>query len=213
MSNLLKNCKVEKNVIVNWTGTVFHKDDPDPAIVLNEHSFTNKLRQALRLSDAGVPTITVALQGNGKEWIPRRNNHQQGFDFTNTRLRRGQLNADFYVKKEDIVEEWRAHVFLSTKGNMRILRTAKKVQNRPDAHSWVRSHRLGWKLSYVGGLSDVGKQIARDALRALHLDFGAVDIGFRKEGDPFILEVNTCPGLEGKTINLYVNSIIERAVL
>lgn len=94
---------------------------------------------------------------------------------------------------------------------MRVLRTAKKVQNRPDAHPWVRSHRLGWKLSYIGGISDLGKQIARNAVRALHLDFGAVDIGIRNNGDPFVLEVNTCPGLEGGTLDMYATNILERA--
>jgi hypothetical protein len=207
----LKENDVQRDVIVNWSGSPLNNLDYFAELVLNEAAFTNKLRQALRLAVAGIPTITVSLRKEGSEWLPRRNDHQQGFDFTNKQLRIGRIQADFYVRKEAINEEWRVHVFRSAKDNMRVLRTAKKVQNRPDAHPWVRSHRLGWKLSYVGGISDHGKQIARDAVRALHLDFGAVDIGIRKDGDPFVLEVNTCPGLEGGTLEMYAQNILERA--
>jgi hypothetical protein len=203
--------EIVKNVIVNWSGSPLSNVDHPADVLLNGEAFTNKLRQALRLGIAGLPTVTVSLAKEGDNWYPRRNDHQQGFDFTSRHLRRGSIPADFYVKKEAINEEWRVHVFRSYKGNMRVLRTAKKVPNRPDAHSWVRSHRLGWKLSYVGGLSDAGKQIARDAVRALHLDFGAVDIGLRSEADPFVLEVNTCPGLEGGTLEMYATNILERA--
>jgi hypothetical protein len=203
---------LDKNVIVNWTGNPVNILDHLCEVPLNFEARSNKLSQAIRLATTGIPTITVSLHPEDASWLPRRASHQQGFDFTNRALRAGALEADFYVKKEAINEEWRVHVFRSAKDNMRVLRTAKKVQNRPDAHPWVRSHRLGWKLSYVGGISDAGKQIARDAVRALHLDFGAVDIAFRNDGTPpFVLEVNTCPGLEGGTLTMYAENIIERA--
>ena len=185
--------------------------DHNAEILLNGEAFTNKLRQALRLGIAGLPTVTVSLAKEGDNWYPRRNDHQQGFDFTSYSLRRGIIPADFYVKKEEIADEWRVHVFRSAKDNMRVLRCAHKVPNSPAPHPWVRSHRLGWKLSYVGGIPDAGKQIARDAVRALHLDFGAVDLGFRAEGSPLVLEVNTCPGLEGGTLEMYAENILERA--
>lgn len=210
LSEALANVQVNKHIVVNWTGSPVSNLDHFAEVLLNGEAFTNKLRQAIRLGIAGVPTIQVSLAQEGPDWYPRRNDHQQGFDFTNRRLRRGLLPADFYVKKEDIADEYRVHVFRSAKDNMRVLRVAKKVPNRPDHHPWVRSHRLGWKLSYVGGLSDSGRQIARDAVRALHLDFGAVDLGCRPNGDIFVLEVNTCPGLEGGTLEMYADNIVER---
>jgi len=211
LSEILSGNDIPKNVIVNWSGSPVSNLDHNAEILLNGEAFTNKLRQALRLGITGIPTITISLTQEGPDWYPRRNDHQQGFDFTNRSLRRGDIPADFFVKKEAINEEWRVHVFRSTKDNMRVLRTAKKVQNRPDAHPWVRSHRLGWKLSYIGGISDEGRQIARDAVRALHLDFGAVDLGIRNDGSVFVLEVNTCPGLEGGTLEMYAENILERA--
>jgi hypothetical protein len=213
LADRLKDIPIDKNVIVNWTGAPVDNLDHLAELVLNEAAFTNKLRQAIRLNLAGVPTITVSLQKEGKEWLPRRNDHQQGFDFTNKRLRRGEIDADFFVKKEEIVDEYRLHVFRSAKDNMRVLRTGVKTKTSPNAHPWVRSHRLGWKLSYVGGASDSCKQAARDAVRCLHLDFGAVDVGVTVEGHPIVLEVNTCPGLDdGGTLDLYIANFVERAV-
>jgi hypothetical protein len=195
------------NILVNWTGA------PVAEPSLNQHAFTNKLRQATRLRVAGVPTIEVSLRREGAEWLPRRLNHQQGYDFTNQRFIRNALHsgADFWVKKENIVDEYRIHVFRTRNDNMRVLRVAHRVPSRPEHHPWVRSHRLGWKLSYVGGASDGAKQIARNAVRALQLDFGAVDIGILATGDPIVLEVNTCPGLEGGTLQLYADGFKERA--
>jgi hypothetical protein len=195
---------VEQEGLVNWTGGRV----PDS---LNQHSYTNKLRQLTELSQAGIPTPTFSTTpGTDGEWLARRNFHQQGFDFTNRRLQRGHLPADYFVKKEDIVDEWRVHVFRTKKDNMRILRVAKRVPARVDHHPWVRSHRLGWRLSYVGGASEPYIQAARAALRALHLDFGAVDLGVRPDSSPCVLEVNTCPGIEGNTLIKYAEAIKER---
>lgn len=208
----LADLKVNKHVIVNWTGSPVNNLDHLAEVVLNGEARSNKLNQAIRLGTAGIPTITVSLRKEGPEWFPRRSSHQQGFDFTNKKLRRGVIPADFYVKKEDLTDEYRIHIFRTSRDNMRVLRIAHKVPSCDHPHPWVRSHRLGWKLSYVGGASDAAKQIARDAVRALQLDFGAVDIGIRRQGDPIVLEVNTCPGLEGGTLEMYVDNIKERAV-
>lgn len=203
LQKLIGKIETKNPFKVNWTGAPL----PD---TLNAAAFTNKFRQALVLSRAGVPTVKVSIFKKGADWLPRRANHQQGYDFTNRRFLRGRIPADFFVKKEDLIDEYRVHVFRTKQDNMRILRIARRVPNRPDYHPWVRSHRLGWKLSYVGGLCEEGKEISRNALRALSLDFGAVDIGLRAESSPIVLEVNTCPGIEGNTLELYAENIIER---
>lgn len=197
-----------RDLLVNWTGGPV---DPEGQLVLNAFARSNKLSQAIRLTTAGIPTITVSFRKEGPDWYARRSSHQQGFDFTNKKLQSGRLEADYFVKKEELTDEWRVHVFRTRKDNMRVLRCARKVPNSENYHPWVRSHRLGWKLSYVGGIPDVGRSISRSAVRALLLDFGAVDIGFNREGNPLVLEVNTCPGLEGGTLDLYAANFVERA--
>jgi len=54
-----------------------------------------------------------------------------------------------------------------------------------------------------------GKQLGVDAVVALGLDFGAVDIIEDEEGKLYVLEVNTAFGIEGTTLELVGNAIKE----
>jgi glutathione synthase/RimK-type ligase-like ATP-grasp enzyme len=52
------------------------------------------------------------------------------------------------------------------------------------------------------------ESLALDAVQALNLDFGAVDIIKDENGDVFVLEVNTAPGLGNtETLEAYTNAI------
>ena len=48
-----------------------------------------------------------------------------------------------------------------------------------------------------------------DAVSALGLDFGAVDIIEDADGKLYVLEVNTAPGLEGQTLTLMAEALKE----
>jgi glutathione synthase/RimK-type ligase-like ATP-grasp enzyme len=76
-----------------------------------------------------------------------------------------------------------------------------------------------WKVrSYANGFifqrNNVPASAKRDALAVeavstLGLDFGAVDILEDKNGNFFVLEVNTAPGIEGQTTPAYAKAIKE----
>lgn len=193
--------------LVNWTGRRYVESDLP---VLNRESRTDKLAQLIQLSLRRVPTVewrhTAWMPLEPGQWLPRRADHQQGFDFTKKR----SFTPDFWTKFTPFTEEWRVHVFKQPCGKMQVLRSGLKMPKEGVGHHpWVRSNRLGWKISYIGGASDATKQLARDAVSALQLDFGAVDIGMLN-GTPQVLEVNTCPGLEGKTLLVYAEHISKR---
>lgn len=191
--------------IVNWTGGNLVSTLP----VLNRRAYTDKLRQLQQLHEAGVPvpnfTIGPPATGEPVELLPRSRYHQQGRDFT----RRRPWVADFYVQRYFFPDEWRIHVFKTNKGNYRVIRSGIKLP-KPGHHPWVKSHRLGWYISYTGGAPDAAKSAAREGVRCLGLDFGCVDIGIRETGEPILLEVNTAPGLDTGTRSYYVNNILER---
>jgi hypothetical protein len=146
----------------------------------------------------GQPAIPAEI------WLPRRNNHIGGADLLED-LREG----DYYSKKEDIVEEYRLHMFQG-----KSIRAGKKVQRptRPDgrtpAHQWIRSFDAGWVIQYDGFKSTKPmRTLAAAAVKALDLDFGAVDLGKKRDGSFIVLEVNRAPGLEGGTVEAYARHI------
>jgi glutathione synthase/RimK-type ligase-like ATP-grasp enzyme len=76
------------------------------------------------------------------------------------------------------------------------------------ADNIVRSNTRGWKFSNVK-LENVPKPLITEAvkaIKALGLDFGAVDCVMDAEKQPWIIEVNTGPGLEGTPFTKYVEA-------
>lgn len=139
-------------------------------------------------------------------WLPRRNNHVGGNDLLTDNL----PNPQYYSRKEDIIEEYRLHMF---KGKS--IRAGQKVQRqtRPDgrtpAHPWIRSFDAGWVIQYDNFESTKPmRTIAAAALEALGLDFGAVDVAKRRDNSLIVLEVNRAPGVEGGTVETYARHII-----
>jgi glutathione synthase/RimK-type ligase-like ATP-grasp enzyme len=72
----------------------------------------------------------------------------------------------------------------------------------------VRSNTRGWKFSHVKPENVPQDLIVESikALRALGLEFGAVDCVMDAKGKAWIIEVNTGPGLEGTSFKKYVET-------
>lgn len=134
------------------------------------------------------------------EWVGRMNAHIGGDDLLNPPAR-----PDFYVKKENLVNEYRVHSFRGQS-----IRAGVKVHREevPNPHGWVRSWDGGWRISYAdGAVRQAQRDIAHRAVAALGLDFGAVDIGERADHTLMVLEVNRAPGAEGGTPMKYAEAI------
>lgn len=132
-------------------------------------------------------------------WLPRRFNHVGGMD-----LLRPPTTPDFFARKEELVEEYRVHCFngLSIRAGHKVAREGA----RP--HAWIRSFDGGWSISYDGFSSRrEHRELAAASVAALGLDFGAVDIGRKRDNSLLVLEVNRAPGLEGNTIAAYAQAI------
>lgn len=70
----------------------------------------------------------------------------------------------------------------------------------------IRSNRKGWKFSHV---KTVDKSLEREAIKALKslgLDFGAVDCCIDVHNVPYVIEINTGPGLEKTSFDAYVTA-------
>lgn len=110
-----------------------------------------------------------------------------------------------YIPKKD---EYRVHVVGDKVVDIR--RKAARKDIHPDQVNWkIRSYGNGFVFAKEG--VDADKQVYEQSLEAIRLcglDFGAVDIvwnNFYKKA--YVLEINTAPGLEGSTVDVYAENI------
>lgn len=183
----------------------------------------NKLTTLRILSEGGVsatPEWTTDKQ-RAKEWLQsgstvfcrtKLTGHSgQGIVVAKTVL--DLVTAPLYTKFIDKDSEYRIHVF-----DGQVIDQRKKVpatDGRAVTTDYIYSHSNGYVFKFADAPTVV-KQAAITAVRALGLDFGAVDVMSKAErgtaGIPmsykaWVLEVNTAPGLVGTTIQAYTNAI------
>lgn len=89
---------------------------------------------------------------------------------------------------------------------LEILRRQAKNAVAGGPNMMIRSNKLGWKFSRITKYDENLVKEAVNALKALKLDFGAVDCCTDASGKAFIIEVNTGPGLEGTPFEKYVET-------
>jgi len=185
---------IRQDIIICWGSSV----EDAPCRVLNGAPLRNKLTDARILHSAGIPTIevsTVPIEG----YVGRTIDHTGGLDLLNPPAR-----PDFWVKRELLVKEYRVHSFngVSARAGIKIPRSGFSTP-----HDWVRSWDGGWRISYDGkSVKQRHRDLAHSAIAALGLQFGAVDIGQRKDKSLVVLEVNRAPGLEAGTIDVYADA-------
>lgn len=76
----------------------------------------------------------------------------------------------------------------------------------PDPDMIVRSNMRGWKFSHVKDVNGPLLDEAVKALKAIGLNFGAVDCCIDEENKPWIIEINSGPGLDGTPFDAYVKA-------
>lgn len=218
-----RNRKVELkkgDIVVCW-GDSFPADI-DGVRILNGADIPNKFEAAITMINAGIQTIqvmrperfnSVLRSGNFDQWFGRKFNHIGGNDILHGHVK----NPDYYVQRLRLTNEFRVHSFLnkSIRAGTKGLREGfcldhSRANGQELASPWVRSYDGGWRVIYDGFQSKKVpglRELAHKAVKSLGLDFGAVDIGQDASGYLYVLEVNRGPGLEGGSIDAYVNAI------
>lgn len=116
--------------------------------------------------------------------------------------------APLYVQYKKKKHEYRVHVF---NGQVIDVTQKKKRKDVEIIDTKIRNHKNGWVYARENiNITDELCRQATLAIQALGLKFGAVDIIWNAFEDKYyVLEVNTAPGLEGKTLEAYTQAIIE----
>lgn len=176
----------------------------------------NKFRELQRLQEAQVPvprhllrtalTVPNAVD-TGTWWLQRMFNHTQANDLLRPDL---HIFCDFYVEHVQTIREHRIHVF-----DDRVIRVQTK-QPTPGkrVHPWIRSASSGWTLVARPDLTALvprgARSIAKQAVRALGYEFGAVDLAVKTDGGIVVWEVNTQPGMGDGTADVYARILMQK---
>ena len=118
-------------------------------------------------------------------------------------------DAPLYTVYKKKKAEYRIHVF-----NGQVIDVQQKRLRKPaddeeiTANHQMRNFDNGWVYCREDVLApDAVLDEAVKAVKVLGLDFGAVDIGWNEHYQtPYVYEVNTAPGLEGTTLEIYLNA-------
>lgn len=213
-SGLALRAKLEElgytGMSINWGHTKFDGINSPDAIRLA----SNK-RQALEvMRDGGVPIPQLHTNFTGKPLIGRTSYHTQGSGFwycdTESRMYFAKrAGATHFLEYIEGAREFRVHVV-----NGQSIKISEKHKSyNPETGeftegSWSYPERFRRKISL--------RTHAKKAVEVLGLDFGAVDILYKKIDDEpcfFVLEVNTAPCLtesnENDTLERYARAFKE----
>lgn len=119
-----------------------------------------------------------------------------------------QLDADIVLVQKYITKahEYRVHVVA---GEVIDVQEKRRRTDTEVSSDKIRSHSNGWVFCRGGvEVSDRVKEAAVFVVNSLGLDFGAVDIMTLSNGSPFVLEVNSAPGLSETTAQKYAESFV-----
>lgn len=119
------------------------------------------------------------------------------------------VTAPLYVKYVRKEKEYRLHVFRGQVIDIIEKRKRSGFQDNNLYSKYIRSCDSGWVFCRDNVTVDEATRTeAINAVSALGLDFGAVDIVMnKKDNRPVVLEVNTAPGLVGTTISRYKEAV------
>lgn len=200
------------DVVVNWgDGGCQLKQCLNSAEAVSLAS--NKLRAFRAMSSSGVPTPYFASKKEDVSWKgPTVVRHKlQGHSGEGIELRDTTNNlpdAPLYVQYIKKEQEFRIHVGRKDE-TATIIAVQRKARDRSvpngDVNWQVRNHHNGFIfVRQDANPHPAVVSAACDAIRAIGLDFGAVDVIWNgKESKAYVLEINTAPGLEGQTIQDY----------
>jgi hypothetical protein len=224
-----KNSKFKgtaNKTVINWGSSAPTADFGDAVVINRPHNVglaTNKLRTMQVLEDHNVstPPYTTSkaeaelwLLGGAKVFCRTKLQGHSGEGIVIAETHNELVPAPLYTNWIRIGQEYRVHVFRGEV--LDVQRKARKKDVPDDDVNWkIRNLKGGFIFARddVNPPEDVLKQ-AIDAVNALGLDFGAVDIitnKFDMDNDVkgYVLEVNTACGLMGTTLEKYINKFGE----
>lgn len=208
-------------VVINWGDSQLPKNLQASEVLNSPHvlgAMTNKLKffQLMADTDVRIPEFTTdryeALNWIEAGGIVVERHKLSGHSAEGLRIVEKLLDikdAPCYTKYIPKKDEYRIHF---VRGKIIDIQQKKKRLDFEGEVNWkVRNHANGF--IYARNDIDVPEDVltqANNTINACGLDFGAIDAVYnQKQRQAFILEVNTAPGLEGETVEIYAKAFKE----
>ena len=207
------------DIVITWGRTESPWNDEDPHTLLNYPSAIASVSNKLIFFQKMAETCpdSIPQHWTNKEDIPDDAypivcrtilNGHSGAGIVVADSQEGLVDAPLYVKYEKKKDEYRVHLGKTPEGACVISAQRKARRLSSDSPNWqVRNHQNGFVYVREGVQPPVSVlEHARRVFLSSGLDFGAVDVIYNEKKDrAFVLEINTAPGLEGQTVEDYVN--------
>jgi glutathione synthase/RimK-type ligase-like ATP-grasp enzyme len=224
--NNSKYVQQSSDVVINWGNSrpVYTREGLSIIPTLNNYADVakacNKLNAFRYLSAAAVPcpdwdkyyeTAVFWIEQGFKVYCRKVLTGHSGSGIIIASTVDELVDAPLYTKQVYAAKEFRVHVF---KGE--VIDYAKKARRRDYSENdrpsgEIRSYSKGWIFIREGvQLPQAVERESLKAIKALGLDFGAVDICTIKgtnDEQVCVYEVNTSPGIHSSTIKSYANAI------
>lgn len=181
----------------------------------------NKKECRLQLQNSGlsVPKTWFNIDEATIPFIARPGKHSFGGNFYIIRslqkkkafIAQKRINENWYYSEIiDVIREYRVmilngEIFLVYNRQLfrGLERTLKKREQLRRTHSFQR-HECSSELTKFQ------KDLCINALKYIHLYYGAVDLAIDREGNAYILEINTSPMLNSSFVQGYLGKAIEK---
>ena len=215
----------KEHTVINWgastlpygwaeTSRIINKPE-DVALCTNKLEFFRNMQRIAGGDRAIVPDFTTDIE-QAKKWAATYrhpilcrtvlNGHSgEGIVLANTPEE--IVEAPLYVKYIPKRAEFRMH--FAFRNHISQQQKARSGEVPDEQVDWkVRNRKNGfiYKRNDIV-IPDVVHDVVYTLMAGINLDFGAVDIVYNDYYDrAYVLEINTAPGLEGSTLDHYVNA-------
>ena len=123
-------------------------------------------------------------------------------------------DVPLYVKYKKKKSEFRVHVFSKEDGPLEVIDVTQKKKRKDfegEVNTKIRNHQNGWVYCRkdITEPDDLRTQALR-AATAVGIKHGAVDVIYNQhENKCYVLEINSAPGIEGTTLEKYVDAFVK----